>query len=795
MGTRPRRLQVRRRRRIDLIVAGVVLVLFVTFSGWAWWVFAGALPMLDGEFAMAGLDAPVEVQRDAAGIPTVTAADRADLARALGFLHGQERFFQMDLLRRLGAGELSGLVGEAAVPYDMEHRLHRFRARAEALLPRLPPEHRALIEAYAEGVNAGLAALARHPFEYTLLRTAPERWRPEDTLLVVYAMYFDLQTSDAWPQRRNALARQVLGPALADFLYPHGTPQDAALDGSMLPEPPIPENGPPPSAAVPAEPPPPPKGSNAFAVAGRLTATGSAMVANDMHLQLSVPNIWYRARLRIGHGAGIALDLNGVTLPGTPLLVTGSNGKIAWGFTDAYIATGDAVLLDRVPGAPDRYQTPDGPRPLTIAKERICPLRAECRDLAVEESIWGPVVAENPDGTKIVWRWAAHDGNAIDFDGPLALEKAGTIREALDAAHRAGLPQENFVVGDHDGHIAWTIIGRVPKRVGLDGDAPASWADGTRGWQGYLPPEQIPEIVDPPDGIIWTANNRIVGGSALALVGDGGYAAPDRAREIRDDLKSRDRFAESDLLAIQLDARAPMLAPWQALLAKLLEARSGDPKYAAMLAFVRDWGGEAVPGSVGYRLVRSFEEQSDRLVYGGFGAAIRAAAGDDHVPLAAALSTWPTLRLLTDEPPKLVPPPYRTWREATDALLARLAAEVADTAGGDLGRFTWGARNHDAIHHPLAGAVPLLGRITDPPDEPVPGDALVLRVVTPGDGASERFDVSPGHEGDGIMEMPVGEAGDPLSPYYLSGHRDWVEGRPSPFLPGPPRWTLSLRPS
>ena len=785
----------RSRRRLVPALLAVVLIGLLAGGAWVWWVFEGAVPMLEGSLALEGLSAPVEIQRDAAGAATITAANRLDLARATGFLHDQERFFQMDLLRRSGAGELSGLVGAIAVPADIPHRLHRFRARAEAILARLPKGQTALLDAYTAGVNAGLAALARKPFEYTLLRIEPQPWHAEDTLLVVYAMYFDLQDSDDWAQRRLGLARETLGPALADFLYPTSNAEDAPLDGSVIAEPPMPGAAGTAAAPVPAAPPPSPKGSNAFAVSGKLTGTGSAIVANDMHLALRVPSIWFRMRLRVTGGEGGALDLDGVTLPGTPMLVTGSNTHIAWGFTDSYMTTGDAVLLDPVPGNERQYLTPDGPKTLDAVTEKICPAHADCRDLVVEESIWGPVVSHDALGRRIVWRWCAHDANAVDFDGPLALERATSVAEAIIAAHRAGIPQQNFVVGDRDGHIGWTIIGRVPKRVGLDDNLPHSWTDGTRGWQGYLTADQVPAIVDPPGGRIWTANNRIVGGDMLKLLGDPGYANPARAHQIRDDLDARDHFAEGDLLAIQLDARTPVLAPWQALLLQSAGARAGDPRFAAMLPYLRDWGGAADPGSVGYRLVRSFEEEGVKLVYGGFGGAIQKAAGADAGPLSPSQAARPALRLLGARPAALVPPPYADWDAADAALLDRLAQRVKDEAGGDLAKFTWGARNHVAIRHPLARAVPLLGYLTDPPDEAVAGDGLAPRVVTPGQGASERWVVSPGHEADGILELPVGNAADPLTPYYLAGHRDWVEGRPSPLLPGPVKWVLTLRPA
>lgn len=784
------------KKLVRQVLAAIAVLAVLSAAGiglWFWRVMAASLPALEGEARLPGLSAKVTVVRDRAGVPTVTAANRLDLARALGFLHGQERFFQMDTLRRSGAGELSELVGPAALDADVGRRVHRFRARARAVLAQMPAEHRALIAAYAEGVNAGLAALAHKPFEYSILRTGPAPWLPEDTLLVIYAMYFELQDSKGWTQRRRGLADRALGPALASFLYPDGEPSDAALDGSTLPAPPMPDGvAAAPAAAVPAPPPPPPNGSNAFAISSMRSKDGRAIAANDMHLPLRLPNIWYRAWLQIRHEGAPNLDLIGVTLPGLPTLVAGSNGKLAWGFTNSLIATGDAVRLEPVSGDPAAYMTPEGPRRLAKIKERICPLREPCREVEIEETIWGPVTARDTGGTRYAWRWTAHDTNAIDFSGFRAFETAGTLREAFDAAHKAGLPQQNLVVADRDGQIGWTIIGQVPRRIGL-GIASASWADGTRGWRGYLSPGEIPEIVNPPEGILWTANNRIIGGAAFDLLGDGGYASAARARRIVLDLKEKPAFAEADLLAIQLEIRASELDPWQELLKTLLAARK-DGAERGMLPYVENWGGMAEPGSVGYRLVHTFQEEAIALIYGGFGTEIEALAGKDKGSVTARRAQWPALRLLTARPAHLVPPPFRSWSEVDDALCARLARRAGKEAGGDPGRFTWGRRNHEGIHHPIALVLPALGWLTDPPDEELPGSTLLPRAAAPGYGSSERFVVSPGHESDGIFEMPGGEASNPLSPYYLAGHEDWVKGRPSPFLPGPPRWTLALTP-
>ena len=454
-------------RRIIGGTVGIAGVLSVLIGVWFWRVLAGSVADLEGGITLSTLQAPVEIKRDRQGVPTVTAQNRLDLARALGFLHGQERFFQMDMIRRSGAGELSELVGKVALPIDLSHRLHQFRARADAILAQMPEEHRKLIEAYAGGVNAGLFALSQKPFEYSLLRTEPIPWQPADTLLAIYAMYFELQDSSGWPQRRRALAEKALGPDLANFLYPRGEPADAALDGSLLPEPRTPERAAAPPISIPASLPALPNGSNAFAVAGAKTSSGRAIVANDMHLPLRVPNIWYRARLVVQHSKEAILDLNGVTLPGIPLLVAGSNGKVAWGLTNSHIATGDAIRLDPVPGDPQTYLTPNGPLLLSVVTERVCPAASPCQDLQIEQSIWGPVVAHEADGTRIVWRWTAHDMNAIDFTGLLGFETASTVREAFDAAHLAGLPQQNLVAVDCEGHAGWTIIGQIPVRVGL----------------------------------------------------------------------------------------------------------------------------------------------------------------------------------------------------------------------------------------------------------------------------------------------------------------------------------------
>ncbi len=746
-------------------------------------------PVLEGTMPLAGLSGPVAVERDAAGVPVIRGKSRVDVARALGFLHGQERFFQMDLQRRLAAGELAEVTGVPALEFDRRTRIHRFRPRAQAIVEALAPEERALLDAYAAGVNAGLSSLGARPFEYALLLDGPKPWQPEDTILTVFAMAIQLQSLDGRGERQYAEAVETLGQPAADFLFPRGSLWDSPLDGSRLDDPPLPNAMPRPKQAdgsASLEEPPPARGSNAWAVGGALTGTGAALVADDMHLGLSMPNTWYRARLVVEE----VLDITGVTLPGTPITVAGSNGRIAWGFTNSYIDTSDLVLLEPVEGQPPgTYRTPDGPKAVTVVEEQLCARLAGCEALTVEETIWGPVVHTDEQGRKYAYRWTAHERDAVRLAPMLELEQAGTVAEAVGIAHRARIPQQNFVVGDREGSVAWTIIGAVPARFGHDGRVPVSWADGTRGWLGTLPAEAIPVVLNPDDHRIWTANTRVLGGEAYAKLGDGGYDLGARARQIRDALFAKDRFAPADMLAIQLDDSSVMLGFWQEQLLKVLEARAGDKDLAPWLPFVRDWGGRAVPDSVGYRLVRGFRSEFLRLVHEGYLGKPVAGRGRDRSRYGAHVE-GSMRRLLEQRPAGLVPDGYKDWDAVIDAALAGVKGSIE----GDVKDFTWGERAVAGVRHPLARIIPGLSLLTDPPEQPVPGDTYQPRAQAPGFGASQRFAVSPGHEADGIFHMPGGQSGHPWSPYYLAGHTDWLEGRPTPFLPGPAKWVLTLEP-
>ena len=400
-----------RARRWFAAIVWLLLLLVIAAVIGAYAFMRASLPMLDGEVTAAGLRAPVSVTRDALGVPTLRGSDRADLAFATGYLHAQERFFQMDLLRRAASGELAALLGKALVPVDRERRLHRFSARAGPALAALPEAERAMLERYAAGVNAGLDALAARPFEYAVLRATPRPWRAEDTMLVVWAMYFDLQDDQlhrVWS--RGWLRDNGTSPEQLAFLLPTSSSYDAPLDAAAIDETAAPMPAVPPAwfgkpakakvaAAVLEDIGDAEVGSNNWVVAGTRSRNGAAIVANDMHLTLRLPHLWYRAAVELEAAGAPLRRLVGVTLPGTPAIVVGSNGQVAWGFTNSYGAYVDLLELEFDAKDPSRYRMAsgvagapaDGWGLLRTVDERIAVANGPDEILHVQETAFGPV--------------------------------------------------------------------------------------------------------------------------------------------------------------------------------------------------------------------------------------------------------------------------------------------------------------------------------------------------------------------------------------------------------------------
>ncbi|MCU0256462.1 MAG: penicillin acylase family protein [Vicinamibacterales bacterium] len=794
----------------------VVVLLAAAVLAWFRIELGRSLPHVDGERPLAGLSAPVTVARDAQGVPFIEGATREDVARALGYVHAQERFFQMDLARRRAAGELSELVGESTRRLDRQTRVLGLRQRAREAIVAASEDDRRVLRAYTEGVNAGLAALGARPFEYILLRAAPRPWQDEDCGLVLGSMFLQLQDAFGARERRLTLVHEMLPREMAEFVtttesewatplvggpgHNPAVPGPEVLDLRSLPKAARLETPGAPVEATTAWMPPSlaessPEalpGSNNWAVAGTHTADGAALVANDMHLGLSVPHIWYRASL--AWSGGPAGRVTGVTLPGVPSLIVGSNGAIAWGFTNTTADWTDLVRLEVDPADSSRYRTPDGWRPFTTRVEDVAVARAEGERVEVRETIWGPVAEPDARGRLHAIAWVPLRPGGLNMRA-LAMERAAGVEEAFAIGATLGIPAQNLVVAGRDGRIGWSIAGRIPRRVGFDGRLSGSWADGARRWDGWVEPGAYPRVVAPASGRIATANNRLVEGDALALVGDGGYDPGARMRQIVEGLAGIERATPRDMLAVQLDDRALFLERWRALLLRTLApgAVAGSETRRDLQRVVNDtWTGRASQDSAAYRLVRDFRLRVGELAFGPVFADIRKV--DPTISVVAGRGGEGALwALVSARPAHLLPPAYPTWVDLLLAAADKTAADAVEASGSMAGH-TWGRFNAARIQHPLSRAVPQLAWWLDAPVLALAGDAHMPRVQVQDFGASQRMAVSPGREADGFFHMPGGQSGHPLSPHYRDMHAAWVNGEPTPFLPGPPVHVLTLRP-
>ena len=785
------------------VLTGLLALAALALLATAMYVRA-SLPVLDGTIRAAGLAGQVTVARDERGVPMISGNDRGDLAYATGFIHAQDRFFQMDLLRRVGAGELAELFGAKALPLDRSHRLHRFRARAELALKAMTGAERAFLERYVAGINDGLHALKARPFEYALVGATPRRWSAADSLLVVCAMYFDLQGNLQPRELARGWLHDNTNAEQRAFLLPESSPWDAAIDGPALAAP----------AAIPATAPawwgrlgaaPSLKvasadfvdsvGSNNWAVSGARSTNGAAIVADDMHLGIQLPNIWYRLALQFPDADGKPRRTVGVTLPGAlPTVVVGSNGHVAWGYTNSYGDFLDFVTLEVNSSHPGQVRTPAGWETPATYEEIILVKGAAATKLTVRETSVGPV---RQVGTKVyAVHWLAHSPGALNLK-PLQMETVDTLDAALAVAATLGIPAQNFVGGDDQGNIGWTIAGLLPRRDHADARStypiPADGSYPT--FAGSIAPEEHPRVVNPANGQLATANNRQLMGEGAHKIGDGGFDIGARNKQVSDDLLALGTKTDlAAVYAVSLDDRALFIAPWRARAIKALDAAAlkDHPLRAQYLALLKNsWSGRASVASVGYRLARQFMWSLNDVFYGQANEQLMAL--DRKVTMASVNSRWPVViaRLLDEQPAGWLPQGHADWRAVQLAAIDKAIAELT-VEGGTLAAATWGARNTATIAHPITQGAPLLERWLAAPSDQLPGDANMPRVSGPKFGQSERLTVSPGKEEQGVFNMPGGQSGHPWSEYFLKGHAEWVAGTPTPLLPGPARHTLTF---
>lgn len=777
-------------KRISLILAVLILLL----AGFLYFALRSSLPLYEGEL-ISEVRQTVEISRDAQGYASIKGQNRNDVAYALGFVHAQERFFQMDLLRRNAAGELSELFGEIALELDKKRRIHRFRAKAERGFAALPQEQKLLLQRYTAGVNAGLAELGWPPFEYGLLAQSPRSWTGADAFLVLYSMYLDLQGSEGKDELAMGLMQQKLPQDWYEFLFQHSPDWQAAMDDSRVSLTPLPKSTYP--AVLTGQ-----KtactecvlhdgtdiGSNNFAVSGKRTVDGRAILADDMHLGIRVPGTWFKAQLKWQEN-GENYQVAGVSLPGTPAIVAGSNGSIAWGFTNSTADWSDVIQL-KLDEKGEKYLTADGWQEFSYQNE-VIKIKDQPDELVLQkETIWGPVLT--PPFQNYAYRWVAHDQEGANFN-LLALEKSKGVRETLKLAASAGVPAQNLLVADKDGAIGWTLIGALPERKVQQMDSPQDWSNEQNSWTGYLAAQHYPQLYQPASGQLWTANSRMIGGKDLELIGNGGYDLGARGQQIRDALTATKQHNEQSLHAIQLDHRALMLARWQQLLLDSVLTKDfvAEHDLDAYLNYVMKDASHASIGSVGYSLVRAFRTKTLELIFAPLTALLEQnkLSGRD-LKFSLETAGWEMIRQQRTD---TLPAAFSSWRTLLQQAVLQSKKQL-ETDYGSLAGASWGTINRSAIAHPLAAAVPFFGDWLNMPAMPMNGDSHMPRVQNKVHGQSERMVVSPGNEADGILVIPAGQSGHPLSPFYAADHDFWLKEQPLGFLPGEQKYLMKLQP-
>lgn len=764
--------------------------------------FTASLPVVEGEVMTAAVERPVSIARDARDVPVISGHSLLDVLAGQGFVHAQERLFQMDAARRYAAGELSALIGPFGLAMDRDMRRYRFRAVAREVVDRLPPRHRAMLDAYVAGVNDGAAALAEPPPEYIVLGAEPSPWLVEDCVLVMLSMAHSLEIN-ATVEESLGIMEHALPTALFDFLTPDATRFDAPLIGTRgvgvndwQPRlPPHPE-----VIDLRAEPPTrddsglyalnfdlnPIPGSNNWAVAGTHTAHGGAIVANDPHLLLTAPVIWFRCELAWPEGwAG------GVSLPGVPGVIIGSNGVVAWGFTNTTADFQDLIVVETEAGD-STYRTPDGPRPFGEIVELIDVRGRRAEQLRLRTTIWGVVNRIDALERPLVLKWAALDPNLINLD-MLDMLNARGLEEAIDIGRRWRGPSQNMVAGDVTGRIGWIVTGYLPRREGFTGKTPASWAAPDVGWIESLDERHRPMLLDPPGGVLYTANNRTVGldqAARLANWWDIGVRAA-RLRELFE--QRRDGHDEMSLFAMQHDTETSFFEYYRDLALASLKTAAAEDRSDEALAALRAWNGRADTDSVGLPLLVLFRQALASRAFGPLTRACRDV--DPGFRYRWEMDEEPLRVLLEDGPMHLLDPEYEDWDALVSAALEDAIRRVRERFPGSREQAAWGEMNVAAIGHPLAEQAPMLRHVLTMPADALPGHPYALRVATPIFGASLRMVVSPGREDAGILTMPCGQSGHPFSPHFRDGHSDWLHATPHPFRASEPVATLHLIPA
>jgi penicillin amidase len=796
-----------RRSRTGVIfktVLWILLLLLVAGAvAFAWFYNAAhsSLAQLDGTVTLSGLQAPVSVVRDAHGVPHLTAANLEDLFFAQGYVTAQDRLWQMDLTRRAVGGEMAEIFPALSGPpqpvsratamvrprltwvdYDKQQRILRLRAVAERVTQQLSPRDRAFFDAYARGVNAYIDQHRDNlPIEFRLLGYKPRAWTPTDSLLIGIGMSQLLNAQYEIEYWREKLAAR-LSPELMADLYPPDSWHDhppASEAGFAAAAPADPKQAARPaqrsSANAPAvrddyahlhEPdaceaclP----GSNNWVVSGAHTVSGKPLLSNDMHLPHRVPGVWYELQLHSGD-----FNIEGFSLPGLPFISVGHNQRIAWGFTNLNPDVQDLFIENF--NAAGEYQTPTGWQKPEIEHQVI---RVKGKpDIALDVVITrhGPIVTSLLRGEtrQIALGWLIYDRRGISvplFD----LDAAQNWEQFRKALSEFATPSQNVVYADIDGNIGYQPMGFVPIRAAGDGTIPVSGADGKHDWTGYIPFDKLPNLYNPPSGIIATANARITPEGYPYLLSTQWFP-PYRTERIYKLLKSGRKFSPADMLALQTDVTSEYDRFFADKFVYAIDHSSRATARARHAADVmRGWDGRMLADSAAPTIeVRTRRYLWEMLL-------------DPKLGVDADNYEWPNAavaleNIVRNQPDRWLPAGFSNFND----LLTAAVEKALKDAPADLQSWKYGQAYPVAIYHPVFGGIPILhgqAGVAGPGVQPQSGGGLTVKQVGRGFGPSERMTVDFSNLDASTFNIVLGESGQPFSPHYLDHWDAWYNNK------------------
>jgi penicillin amidase len=767
--------------RVVIALVAIGLLVFLAFDIWFYRAVRASLPQYDGTIAVSGLTQPVQVIRDAQGVPTIKAATLDDLFFAQGYIVAQERLWQMDMIRRFASGDLAAILGPDFVAVDREQRILGLRQVAEKAVATMSPEQRGQFQAYANGVNAYIAAHTKTlPMEFRFLGYAPHVWTVEDSMLAGMSLVEFLNHGYYREELFKEKALATIGPELTAELFvnsswrDHPPGQDSLSQPLELPKDVSPSEEEAPakkSSLVPLGLPSGltspemrfPVGSNNWVISGAHTATGKPLLSNDMHLELRLPNNWYEAHLISGN-----FDVVGVTFPGMPYVFVGHNRNIAWGFTNVGPAVED-VVIEKF-NDKGEYLTPLGWVAPEHRKEII---RVKGKPDVVVDVVTtrhGPVITNLVPGEtrQLALQWTIY--KLPSFQVPFfKLDSAANWNEFREALSTFGAPGQNTVYADVDGHIGYQATGFVPIRLHGDGSLPVAGDTDDNEWQGFIPFDEMPRVFDPPSGIIATANGRIAPDGYPQTIGFE-WDSPYRTERIYKLLSKPKKYTSADMLEIQMDTVSELD---RFCAERFVYAIDHTPKASARAKaaadLMRGWNGNMTIDSAAPTLAFFGRGKLNELL-------LRPKFGDNWQTYTRWFMNPVWLEnTLSHQSPQWLPAGYANYDEL---LTAAMEAAVSDSkAPRSLDLWKWGRAHQIDLKHPFWSNFPILKRAAGPGPHPLAGDSLTVKAAGQKFGPSERYTADLSNLDNTTLNIVNGQSGNLFDSHYDDQWDAWYNGR------------------